>query len=249
MLQVTGLTVRFAGLTAVSDVSFTAQEGKVFTIMGPNGAGKSTLFNAITGFVRPSAGEVEFAGERITGLPPHEIAARGLRRTFQNNGILREMTALENVLIGLELDIHSSFAGCMVGLGASVRSERAAVDTALEALTRMGIENLQDQVAADLSFGQQRLIEIARATVSRSRLIMLDEPAVGLSPNERKNLARVLRELTARGIAVVLVEHVQDLVMAVSDVVLVLNYGKRIAECSPQELKNDEAVLEAYLGR
>lgn len=249
MLQVSGLTVRFAGLTAVNDVSFTASAGQVFTIMGPNGAGKSTLFNAITGFVKPDAGEVVFDGERITGLPPHEIASRGLRRTFQNNGILREMTALENVLIGLELSIGSSVAGCMFGVGSGVRSERAAVDTALEALARMGIEKLQDEIAADLSFGQQRLIEIARATASQSRLIMLDEPAVGLSPSERQNLARVLRELTASGISVVLVEHVQELVMAVSDVVLVLNYGKRIAECLPQELKNDDAVLEAYLGR
>jgi branched-chain amino acid transport system ATP-binding protein len=249
MLQVSGLYVRFAGLTAVHDVSFTARAGQVFTIMGPNGAGKTTLFNAVTGFVKPAQGDVLFDGERITGLPPHAVAARGLRRTFQNNGILREMTALENVLIGLELETQSRFTGCLLGLRNSVRAERAAVDRALAALSRMGIAHLQDETAGDLSFGQQRLIEIARAIASHARLIMLDEPAVGLSPSERLNLGEALRELARDGVAIVLVEHVQDLVMQVSDTVLVLNYGKCIAECAPGELKENEDVLEAYLGR
>ncbi len=249
MLQVSGVSVRFAGLVAVSDVSFTAPAGQVYTIMGPNGAGKSTLLNAVTGFVKPSEGSVHFGGRDITGLPPHAIAACGLRRTFQNNGILREMTALENVLIGLELETHSSFGGCMLSLPGSVRAERAAVRQAEQALLRMGIGQLADTVAADLSFGQQRLIEIARAVVARAQLIMLDEPAVGLSLSERANLGDVLRELARSGIAIVLIEHVQDLVMAVSDTVMVLNYGKRIAECAPEQLKDNETVLEAYLGR
>lgn len=248
MLEVTGLTVQFGGLTAVSDLSFSVRKGEVFTMMGPNGAGKTTAFNAIGGFVRPSTGQVRFDGHDLIGLAPEKIASLGIRRTFQNNGILREMTVLENVLTGLELDTPSSFWGSALGLPLSSRAERAAVAKARSMLAEMEIAELEDRSAGDLSFGQQRLVEIARALVAGARLIMLDEPAVGLSPSERGHLATVLRELAGTGIAILLVEHVQDLVMAVSDQVLVLNYGKRIAQCEPAELKNNTEVLEAYLG-
>lgn len=248
MLDVSDLSVRFGGLAAVSELSFAVRQGEVFTMMGPNGAGKTTAFNAIGGFVQASTGRVRFMGRDLIGLSPEKIAALGIRRTFQNNGILREMTVLENVLTGLELDTKSSFWGSALGLPGSARAEREAADKARQMLVGMGIADLEQRMAGDLSFGQQRLVEISRALVAGARLVMLDEPAVGLSPSERMSLADTLRQLASTGITILLVEHVQDLVMAVSDQVLVLNYGKRIALCEPAEVKNNPEVLEAYLG-
>ncbi|SHH66468.1 ABC transporter ATP-binding protein [Pollutimonas bauzanensis] len=248
MLEVRNLTVKFAGLTAVDDLSFTVNQGEVFTLMGPNGAGKTTAFNAIGGFVRPTAGHVALRGQSMAGMSPAQVAALGIRRTFQNNGILREMSVLENVLTGLELSTRSSFWGCALGAPGSARAERDATRRAREMLGQMDIAGLADRPAGDLSFGQQRLVEIARAMVAGAELIMLDEPAVGLSPGERLHLGQVLRELTAKGMTVLLVEHVQDLVMAVSDQILVLNYGKKIAQCPPSEVRNNKDVLEVYLG-
>jgi len=248
MLEVHHLTVRFSGLTAVDDLSFSVQRGEVFTLMGPNGAGKTTAFNAIGGFIPATQGSVAFKGKPISGLRPAQIAALGIRRTFQNNGILREMSVLENVLTGLELDTPSSFWGCVTGWPASTRAERNATARARAMLDKMGIADLAERPAGDLSFGQQRLVEIARAMVAGAELIMLDEPAVGLSPGDRLHLGQSLRELAAEGVAILLVEHVQDLVMAVSDQVLVLNYGKKIAQCSPEEVRNNKDVLEVYLG-
>ena len=248
MLEVEGITVRFAGLTAVSDVSFAVAPGEVLTMMGPNGAGKTTAFNAITGIVRLASGSVRFEGADVSRLRPHEIAARGIRRTFQNNGILTEMTVLENVLTGLELSTPSHLAGIVLGLRPSVRAEIEAVRTAERQLRDLGILDLADRPAGALSFGQQRLVEISRALVSGARLIMLDEPAVGLSPAERIHLGEMLRTVAGRGIGILLVEHVQDLVMAVSDRIVVLNYGKKIAEGVPEEVRRNTTVLEAYLG-
>ena len=248
MLEVDGVTVRFAGLTAVHEVSFLVPPGQVCTVMGPNGAGKTTLFNAITGFVLPTAGRVVYEGKTISGMPPHRVAACGIRRTFQNHGIMKEMSVLENVLAGLELTTGSTLLGVVFGSRRSVEAERRAVAAARAALAEMEIGALEDRPAGDLSFGQQRMVEIARAMVAGTRLIMLDEPAVGLSPNERIHLGETLRKLARNGVAVLLVEHVQDLVMAVSDRVVVLNYGKKIAECAPDELRQNKSVLEAYLG-
>lgn len=248
MLEIQNLTVKFAGLTAVDDLSFSVKAGEVFTLMGPNGAGKTTAFNAIGGFVQSAAGQVFFNGQNISGMAPEHVAALGIRRTFQNNGILREMSVLENVLVGLELSTASSFWGCVTGWPSSTHAERGAVRLSREILQEMEIAELADRTAGDLSFGQQRLVEIARAMVAGAKLIMLDEPAVGLSPGERLHLGQVLRQMSANGMAILLVEHVQDLVMAVSDQVLVLNYGKKIAQCPPDEIRQNKDVLEAYLG-
>ena len=248
MLDVRNLTVQFAGLTAVSDLSFSVKPGEIFTIMGPNGAGKTTAFNAIGGFTRPKTGSVTFNGHTLTGLPPEKIAGLGIRRTFQSNGILREMTVLENVLTGLELDTHSTLLGVITGMPGSARAECEATARARQTLGEMGITDLADRMAGDLSFGQQRMVEIARAIAAGASLIMLDEPAVGLSPSERGHLGDELKKLAAQGIAVLLVDHVQDLVMAVSDQVLVMNYGKKIAQSTPQEVRQNKEVLEAYLG-
>ena len=185
----------------------------------------------------------------LSSMAPEKIAGLGIRRTFQNNGILREMTVIENVLTGLELSIKSSFWGCVLSLPASVREEQAATSLVWETLEQMDISDLAHRPAGELSFGQQRLVEIARAMVAGAELIMLDEPAVGLSPGERLHLGTVLRGLVDIGKTILLVEHVQDLVMAVSDQVLVLNYGKKIAQCPPSEIKNNQQVLEVYLGQ
>jgi branched-chain amino acid transport system ATP-binding protein len=249
MLEVRDLSVRFGGLAAVDHLSFRVERGSVFTMMGPNGAGKTTAFNAIGGFTPPTEGTVNFDGQEIAGMRPERIAALGVRRTFQNNGILREMSVLENVLTGLHLDIRASFASTVLGLPAGRRAEADAVKRARAMLAEMEIADLEGRMAGDLSFGQQRLVEIARALVAGARLIMLDEPAVGLSPSERMHLADVLRGLARRGMTVLLVEHVQDLVMAVSDEVLVLNYGKKISQGTPSEVRENKEVLEAYLGQ
>lgn len=249
MLEVENLTVRFGGLTAVDTLSFTAERGSVFTMMGPNGAGKTTAFNAIGGFTRATSGTVRFEGDELVGMTAERIASLGIRRTFQNNGILREMSVLENVLTGLQLGIASSLLGTVLGSAKSRRAESEAVDRARAMLREMDIAHLELRMAGDLSFGQQRQVEIARALVAGAKLIMLDEPAVGLSPSERGHLGVVLRQLAAGGITVLLVEHVQDLVMAVSDQVLVLNYGKKIVQCPPHEVRDNKEVLEAYLGQ
>jgi branched-chain amino acid transport system ATP-binding protein len=249
MLEVANLSVRFGGLVAVDDLSFRVPRGSVFTMMGPNGAGKTTAFNAIGGFVRASAGSVRFGERELVGMKPEQVAALGIRRTFQNNGILREMTVLENVLTGLQLGIPSGLLGTVLGGPRARRAELDAVRRAREMLAEMEIAAIEQRVAGDLSFGQQRLVEIARALVSGASFIMLDEPAVGLSPGERGHLGTVLRRLARGGITVLMVEHVQDLVMAVSDEVLVLNYGKKIVQCPPHEVKDNKEALEAYLGQ
>ena len=248
MLEVENLSVRFGGLTAVNDVSFPAAPGTIFAIIGPNGSGKTTLFNAITGFTRPTAGRIRFRGEDITGLPPHRIAAKGICRTFQNNGLCRDMTVLENVLTGLALRTPSTLWGAALGLRASVRAEREAVEKAREILAQMAIADLADRPVASLAFGQQRWVEIARAVVGGAQLFLFDEPAVGLSPTERAELGEKLRGLADQGFGIVLVEHQQELVMAVSDRVLVLNHGRKIAEAPPAQIRQDDTVLEAYLG-
>ena len=249
MLEIDDLTVRFGGLTAVDGLSFTVERGTVFTLMGPNGAGKTTAFNAIGGFTRATSGSVRFEGRELVGLNAERIAALGIRRTFQNNGILREMTVLENVLTGLQLAIPASLLGTVFASSKTRRAEADAVAKARAMLVEMEIGNLEQRIAGDLSFGQQRQVEIARALVAGARFIMLDEPAVGLSPSERGHLGVVLRRLAKNGVTVLLVEHVQDLVMAVSDQVLVLNYGKKIVQCPPSEVRNNREVLEAYLGQ
>lgn len=248
MLEVANLSVRFGGLTAVDTLTFKVEQGSIFTMMGPNGAGKTTAFNAIGGFT-PAEGTVKFEGVELVGMKPEQIAALGIRRTFQNNGILREMTVLENVLTGLQLDIPSSLFGTVLALPKSRRAEAAAVARARAMLEEMGIADLEGRMAGDLSFGQQRQVEIARALVAGAKLIMLDEPAVGLSPSERGHLGDVLKQLARSGVTVLLVEHVQDLVMAVSDQVLVLNYGKKIIQGAPKEVRENKEVLEAYLGQ
>jgi branched-chain amino acid transport system ATP-binding protein len=248
LLEVDNVTVTFVGLRALSGVSFKVNPGQICAIIGPNGAGKSTLFNVITGYTTPSEGTVRFDGRSVLGRSPHVIASAGVRRTFQNGGVFGEMTVLENVLTGLNQLTPSSSLELIFNLRRSLKAERAAVRKARSLLELMGLAEHADKMAADLSSGQQRMVEITRAIAAHARLLLLDEPAVGLSTSERDHLMTVLRDLASEGIAILFIEHLIDLVMAVSDRIVVLNYGEVIAEDTPEKIRSHEAVLEAYLG-
>ncbi|HEY7139916.1 MAG TPA: ABC transporter ATP-binding protein [Methylomirabilota bacterium] len=249
LLDLTDVTVRYGGLTAVDGVSLRLEPGEVRAIIGPNGAGKTSLFNAVTGHAPLAAGAIRFRGERIDGLAPHVVSARGVRRTFQNGGLFSELTALENVLAGLHTEVRSGFFGVLFGLPRARAAERTATARARGLLDLMGIGHLADQPAGTLSGGQQRMVEIVRALATRPPALLLDEPAVGLAPAVREQLLGVIRQLVREeGIGVILIEHAIEFVMTVSDRIVVLNEGKVIAEGTPDEVPRNRDVLEAYLG-
>jgi branched-chain amino acid transport system ATP-binding protein len=249
LLELADVSVHFAGLKALTGVSLQAWRGEVKAIIGPNGAGKTTLFNVISGYVTATGGAIRFQGHDIHHLTPHEIAAKGMRRTFQNGGLFGEMSALENVLAGLHSQINSSFAGLLFGTNAARAAEREALSRARRLLDLIGIGNLADQPAKDLSGGQQRMVEIVRALATDPPLLLLDEPAVGLAPPVRDRVMEMIRRLAGeQGVGILLIEHAIDLVMKGADIIVVLNSGQKIAEGKPEEIRRDREVLEAYLG-
>ena len=249
LLQLNDVSVNFSGLKALSNVSFNSYAGEVRAVIGPNGAGKTTLFNAISGYVPSTSGTISFRGEALTGLPPHDISVKGVRRTFQTGGLFPEMTALENVLAGLHVEIKSGFFGIILGLPEAREAEREALERARRLLDLMDLGGAAEQPVKDLSGGQQRMVEIVRTLATEPPLLLLDEPVVGLSPPMRDRMMDIIRRLAGEeGIGIMLIEHVIDLVMSGSDTIVVLSSGELIAEGSPKEVRQNREVLEAYLG-
>ena len=249
LLKVQGVSVNFSGLKALANVTFDAHAGEVRAVIGPNGAGKTTLFNAISGYEESTEGTIYFKGTPIHGLAPHEIAIKGVRRTFQNGGLFPELTALENVLAGLHMHIDGSFLGIVMGLGEAREAEREGIARARRLLDLMDLGAIADQPVKDLSGGQQRMVEIVRTLATEPPLLLLDEPVVGLAPPMRGRMMEIIRRLAGEeGIGIMLIEHVIDLVMSGSDVIVVLSSGQVIAEGTPDEIRQNREVLEAYLG-
>jgi ABC-type branched-subunit amino acid transport system ATPase component len=246
ILRVRGLTKRFGGLTAVADLDFEVREGEIFGLIGPNGAGKTTVFNLIAGALAASAGEVRFAGEPVLGLPPHAIAARRIMRTFQHNRPFGGMPVIDNVLVGA----HTRFASGLwaVLAGRSRGEEERQRQRAAELIEFVGLGEQRGAAVGTLSFGQGRLLEIARALAGEPRLMLFDEPAAGLTPAETARIAEIIRGIAARGIAVLLIEHDMRFLLPLAHRVVVLNFGEKIAEGAPDDIRADPAVMSAYLG-
>ncbi len=248
LLDVRGISKRFGGVHAVKDVSFQVRQGTVKALIGPNGAGKTTLFNLVSGVFAPDAGTVLFRGEPIQGRPPHRVAALGLSRTFQHIRLFAGMTALENVMVGRHPRARAGFVAGMLHLPWTWREERAVEARAREALDFAGVPELADVEATSLSYGQQRAVELARALASEPALLLLDEPAAGLNMRETVELAKLVGRIRDRGITVLVVEHDMGLVMNVSDEVVVLSYGEKIADAEPRAVQKHPEVIRVYLG-
>jgi branched-chain amino acid transport system ATP-binding protein len=248
LLAVEALSRAFGGIHAVADLSFTVEPGRIHSIIGPNGAGKTTLLNLITGIYVPSAGRIAFAGADVTGLAPFELARRGMSRTFQNLQIFFNMTAVENVMVGRHLRSDTRLWPSLLHLPAVVRGDRDSRGRAIELMSRVGLGGWIAADAAAMPYGALKRLEIARALASEPKLLLLDEPAAGLNPTETREIDRLIQEIAAGGITVVLVEHDMRLVMGVSDRILVLNFGRRLAEGTAAEVRRNPDVIAAYLG-
>ncbi len=250
LLEARGVTKTFGGLVAVNRVDFTVPSESIVSLIGPNGAGKTTFFNVIAGLYRPSAGTITFVGQDITGRKPHEIAHLGIARTFQSIRVFANMTALENVLIGMHSHLTADPVRIVLGSPSVAAEETGAHRNARDLLAFVGLKGREDEMAKNLAYGDQRRLEIARALALRPKLLLLDEPAAGMNPEEARRLMEFIRRLRKElRLTVLLIEHQMRVVMGVADRVTVLDHGEQIAEGTPDEIRRNPRVIEAYLGK
>ncbi|GAB4431541.1 MAG: ABC transporter ATP-binding protein [bacterium] len=249
MLEVNGIWKTFGGIVALMDISFAVKKGEIKAVIGPNGAGKTTLFNVITGVYSPDRGSIKFNDEEISKLSSHKIAKKGISRTFQNVELFGHLTVLENIMVGRHARTKSGFIASGLKLPSVIKEERAIKEKAVEILEYIGLKERRDELASSLPIGEQRILEIGRALATEPKLILLDEPASGLNEAETKQLSQFIVKMRDElDITVILVEHDMGLVMDISESIVVINFGEKLAEGTPEEIRNNKLVIDAYLG-